>query len=183
MNSSSHRANILNANFQDIGIAVVRGKINGRETTVAVQFFGKIAATKAVATANTTKPTTTETKPTPVPDANKIEIPTTVPNVQGEEIELLKGSEIFQERGIEDANTQEPRNVLNSMADTSEAWMPTVYMIVLGLVSLILILSIFVNVQVQYPKMILMVVIFIILIAAITSFNGEALLNKGIDII
>jgi len=180
MNSPSHKANILNKNYQDIGIAVVRGKINGKETTIAVQFFGKIALTKTVASTQTTK---TESEQIVRPDINKIEIPTVVSNVQGEEIELLKGSEILQERGIVDTVVKESKNIFNSMIENSESWAQKLYMIVLSVISLILILSIFVNARVQYPKMILMVVIFIILITAITSFNGEALLNKGLDII
>jgi hypothetical protein len=189
MNSPSHKANILNKNYQDIGVAVLRGNINGKETTVAVQFFGKIIATKAVAvtTKTTTKTTTPKTeiapKPVMVPDANKIEIPVVVSNVQGEEVELLKGSEILQERGVVNAIVEESKNVFDNVVKNPEPWTQKFYMIVLGLISLILILSIFINVRVQYPKMILMVVIFIILITAITSFNGEALLNSGIDII
>ncbi|MCX6729978.1 MAG: CAP domain-containing protein [Candidatus Portnoybacteria bacterium] len=185
MNSPSHKANILNKNYQDIGVAVLRGNINGRETTVAVQFFGKIIATKTVATTTktTTKKTAVAPKPVIVPDANKIEIPVVVSNVQGEEVELLKGSEILQERGVVNAIVEESKNVFDNVVKNPEPWTQKFYMIVLGLISLILILSIFINVRVQYPKMILMVVIFIILITAITSFNGEALLNSGIDII
>lgn len=40
INSPSHKANIVNPNYQDIGIAVVTGEFQGRETTVVVQFFG-----------------------------------------------------------------------------------------------------------------------------------------------
>jgi len=40
MNSSSHRQNILNPNYQEIGIAVLKGDFQGRETTMVVQFFG-----------------------------------------------------------------------------------------------------------------------------------------------
>ncbi len=40
MGSPTHRANILNAHFQEIGVAVGQGAINGRETIVAVQEFG-----------------------------------------------------------------------------------------------------------------------------------------------
>lgn len=40
MNSSSHKRNILNPNFQEIGIAVLKGNFQGKETTLVVQFFG-----------------------------------------------------------------------------------------------------------------------------------------------
>jgi hypothetical protein len=40
MNSSSHRENILNPKYQDIGVAVVDGTLGGVETTLVVQMFG-----------------------------------------------------------------------------------------------------------------------------------------------
>ncbi len=38
--SPSHQANLLNSNFQDIGIAILTGEFEGAETTVVVQLFG-----------------------------------------------------------------------------------------------------------------------------------------------
>lgn len=40
MKSESHRKNILNSNYQEIGVAVEEGKIDGQSTTVVVQMFG-----------------------------------------------------------------------------------------------------------------------------------------------
>ncbi|MBP7843167.1 hypothetical protein KA017_04145 [Candidatus Woesebacteria bacterium] len=40
MNSPTHRANIMNPRYQDIGVAVVDGLLNGVETTLVVQMFG-----------------------------------------------------------------------------------------------------------------------------------------------
>lgn len=40
MKSATHRANILNTRYQEIGVAVAHGKINGKDTTVTVEFFG-----------------------------------------------------------------------------------------------------------------------------------------------
>lgn len=45
MASPSHRENLLNSRYLDMGIAVVDGKLGGRETTLVVQMFGtKISA-------------------------------------------------------------------------------------------------------------------------------------------
>ncbi len=41
MNSPTHKENILNNRFQEIGVAVGSGKINGNLTTVVVQIFGE----------------------------------------------------------------------------------------------------------------------------------------------
>ena len=40
MNSPTHKENILNPNYQDIGIGVVEGGLMGTDTTIIVQFFG-----------------------------------------------------------------------------------------------------------------------------------------------
>ncbi len=40
MNSPGHRANILNAHYREIGLAVGKGVYDGRETWLAVQSFG-----------------------------------------------------------------------------------------------------------------------------------------------
>lgn len=41
MNSPTHRENILKDQYEDIGFAVVDGVLNGEETTLVVQMFGK----------------------------------------------------------------------------------------------------------------------------------------------
>jgi len=40
MNSPGHAKNILNPNYQEIGIAVLKGNFQGGQTTVVVQYFG-----------------------------------------------------------------------------------------------------------------------------------------------
>ena len=181
MDSSSHKANILNKNYSDIGIAVVEGEINGEKTILAVQFFGKGSA-KVSGKLSVNQPKV-ETK-----TENKIEIPQqiqleTTPNIRGEEAISLKGPQVFAERRIVTNFSEEPKTIVNVLAKKSEPIAQKIYIIVLGIISLVLMLSIFINFKVQYPKMILMALIFIILIAAIALFNGGDLLNKGIDII
>jgi len=71
MNSPSHRENIMNSKYQEIGVAVVDGSLQGVETTLVVQLFG----TQPVVTAK--KPTT---KTAPQPAVVQKPVP-----VQGEE--------------------------------------------------------------------------------------------------
>jgi len=49
MNSATHRDNVLNKNYQEIGLAVVNGTLNGVETTLVVQMFGTPLASTPVA--------------------------------------------------------------------------------------------------------------------------------------
>ena len=39
MNSPSHRENLLNGNYEEIGVAIGSGLLNGRNTTIIVQLF------------------------------------------------------------------------------------------------------------------------------------------------
>lgn len=55
MNSPSHRDNIVNPNYKEIGVAVVNGTLNGVETTLVVQVFGTPPPT-AVAKAKENSP-------------------------------------------------------------------------------------------------------------------------------
>ena len=56
MNSSSHRENILRGQYEDIGFAVVNGVLNGEETPLVVQMFGKQVGTVAAKTTETAVP-------------------------------------------------------------------------------------------------------------------------------
>lgn len=50
MNSPTHRVNIVNPRYQAIGVAVVNGTLNGTETTLVVQLFGRPRAAAQPAT-------------------------------------------------------------------------------------------------------------------------------------
>ncbi|MGA3291863.1 MAG: CAP domain-containing protein [Candidatus Microgenomates bacterium] len=69
MNSPSHRENILNPNYQDIGIGVVEGNLAGVDTTIIVQFFGTPLGSQASVPVVQAKEETTVlgAKPTYVP--------------------------------------------------------------------------------------------------------------------
>ncbi len=44
MNSPTHRENILRKEYQEIGFAILNGKLNGEDTTLVVQMFGSRTA-------------------------------------------------------------------------------------------------------------------------------------------
>ena len=60
MASSGHRANILNSNFTEIGVAVVNGNLEGEDTTLVVQLFGKPVALASVAPQGSTAGTSSQ---------------------------------------------------------------------------------------------------------------------------
>ncbi|HTK03397.1 MAG TPA: CAP domain-containing protein [Alphaproteobacteria bacterium] len=78
MNSPTHRENILNPNYREIGIGVVNGNLSGADTTIVVQFFGTpltgqaaipIAKAKEVAVTATLAP---KPKPSLIPSPTPV---------------------------------------------------------------------------------------------------------------
>jgi hypothetical protein len=45
LNSPSHKENLLNSKYSDIGMAILKGNFQGNETTIVVQLFGTPLAT------------------------------------------------------------------------------------------------------------------------------------------
>jgi hypothetical protein len=67
MNSPTHRDNILNGNYKEVGIGVVEGNLAGVETTIIVQFFGTPAGGTASIPEAKAKEATTVASLTPKP--------------------------------------------------------------------------------------------------------------------
>jgi hypothetical protein len=65
MASPSHRDNLLNGHYQEIGLAVVNGTLDGVETTLVVQLFGTPAPTTVAAKPNVSPPSVASPTPTP----------------------------------------------------------------------------------------------------------------------
>lgn len=181
MNSPSHRKNILNSNYQEIGIAVVEGTINGKNTILAVQFFGKSSKKTEIKTE--TKPETKTVVPLVINDT-EIRLEEPVPEeIKGEDIGLLKGPMVFKQHDNIENILEKPKSVLNVVKEESENLVQKTYFIILGVLILVLFLTIFINIRVQYPKLIFTALIFIIFIAAIACFNGQEFLNKGLEVL
>ena len=170
MNSPSHRANILNEKYTEIGIAVLEGEINGRKTIVAVQLFGKPAAKKPVVT-----PVSAETTPAP---SNVGIAPQPQTNQPAQELAQQVPQNTFQETVKPSAN----QVVLNEVTQKTEPIAKKIYFIIAAGISLVLLLTVFINIRVQYPGAILGSIIFILLVAGIALFNVHAFLNRNIDV-
>ena len=68
MNSPTHKDNLLNSKYQDVGVAVVDGSLGGQETTLVVQMFGtRLASAPAVGGASAFTVKASEVKTTPAP--------------------------------------------------------------------------------------------------------------------
>jgi len=67
MNSPTHKENILNPNYREIGIGVVEGSLAGADTTIIVQFFGTtLSGAPAIPVAKAKEVPTTKAAVAPV---------------------------------------------------------------------------------------------------------------------
>lgn len=87
MNSPTHRENILNPNYRDIGVGVVQGSLAGADTTIIVQFFGSpLSGSPSIPIAQAKEASTSAPSPkvearaaTPVPIATVSPSPSPTP--------------------------------------------------------------------------------------------------------
>ena len=90
MNSPSHKANLLNGNYTEIGVATGKADLNGVSGILVVQMFGKSSTAVAVV-----KPVSSP-KITPVATPNPINASTPLPSsvVSGSEAVVLSAEEL-----------------------------------------------------------------------------------------
>lgn len=105
MQSPSHKENILNSRFSDVGLAVISGEIDGKKTNLLVELF---ATQKEVEIAAVAKET--ETEP---------EVSENIP-VPEKEIEITKEDASQPEEKIEVAATKEPEAELEQTPQKGE---------------------------------------------------------------
>ncbi|MBL8031102.1 MAG: hypothetical protein JNK33_02145 [Candidatus Doudnabacteria bacterium] len=73
MNSPGHRANILNGNFEEMGVGIARGFFENHDTTFVVEMFG-LPAEQPIAMQNRPTPVT-RTTPSPATDTSLFKKP------------------------------------------------------------------------------------------------------------
>ena len=199
MNSSGHRANIMNKNFTEIGIATAKGYYQGRETLFVVQLFGKPVA-KALSSATaptptppkvavpTIKPTTLPNPPSKVADAN-IEV---IPN----EIESTDMFVAVKNLDAVDIVSEPKKNLAEVFQNTLDSYTGKFYGIITSpnislayfylfmgiLVSMALLLMVFIEIKVQHPRHIIYGVFLLLLIGGLIYLNID-LISGGVMVI
>lgn len=136
MNSPTHRDNVLNGNYKEIGLAVVNGTLDGVETTLVVQMFGT-PASAYVAQQSGTTPTTVST-PEKTPELGEAS------NVEEKKIEEEK-QEVKEEEKIvlaPAALAQEKEGSTASPITSPFALTKTLAVLILGIVLGALILDV-----------------------------------------
>lgn len=142
--SFSHRANILNPKYQEIGIAVLKGKFDGAETTVVVQLFGtpKVLAQK-----------------------NEVEQTEILEKVPEKSAKATSESEVLPPTELEKPKANFPFQVLKFMTLHYNHFVQKFVYGSLFFVIFALLINIFVKIEVQHPDIIFKTFIFIVLLS------------------
>ena len=209
LNSPEHRANILDAHFTQIGMAVAQGTYNGQSATYVVELFGAPAAVSAAVAA--TKPATPKAvaaRPAPASVVSGVKQPVVVamnPATGTEPISVaVKGAETGGELRVTSgegnapqanagasapvvaavtpvANQAQPQNnIVQSIFANPTHALNYLYLLVLVFFAFALGLNIFIKIRVQHPDLILGGLVAISLAGIFIITNQQAFLQTVI---
>jgi hypothetical protein len=167
MKSPSHRANIVNYNFTEIGVAMAKGQYKGSEAIFVVQMFGR-PRTAQPAVAVNPKPTNPPPTATPIPLITPASDPETFVAVKGVESENLQAEMAPEEL----TGTSKRANMFLEKLIGHPKWTVNYIELIFGALILIaLILAVFIKVRVQYPRLIANGAILLTIVAVTILIN------------
>lgn len=201
LDSPTHKANILNTKYEEIGIVIITGNFNGKKTTIAVQHFGtqfeKLATTietpsqlippQPETSIPGTSPTFAEletnelasqreTKEEPIltPEEEKIE--TQIFTITQEKIKEF-------EKFAADTQTKKGPKILGTLIEKSDQITKEIYTYALLFISLALLLNIFVKFEVQHRGLVINCLLVIVLLIVLLLIGDKSLLSANLNIL
>ncbi len=169
MNSSGHRANILNSAFTEVGVATAHGTFEGHEAIFVVQFFGTPAAPPITKTQETLAfVLKAEAKTNSPEDAQaKVKSAAVTPN----ETSFIQTTN-ESAPAIPSLAPETPRKLTKNAALTMPRSMLNYLFISLGLLIFVaLLLKIFVKIKIQHPVLIANGVLMLLAVSSIMLAN------------
>jgi hypothetical protein len=164
LDSPSHRANLLNPDYKDIGIAVLSGQFGQNKTTVVVQLFG------------TLQPVATEQKVATTVAAATENLPTTTA-AAAEKQTLSAESKPPAEEPMPGLRETREKIALNLFSFFHSDYYKILEIVIYGFLTLIilaLLINIFVKIDVQHADLILKAICFIaVLVLFVLIDKGE----------
>jgi len=163
LNSPTHKANIMNKNFTEIGVATAKGFYNGRETTFVVQMFGMPAVTKVSAATNTSsntnnQPNIVNQKPAPIVAGESAEVDENDLKLIEEKTSVIETTET-KFVAVENTNTAVEPKVNNTLEVQKIPWYKKMLLygdsisgLILSIIVIILFLATAAMVARQYEK-------------------------------
>ncbi|XKT74151.1 MAG: CAP domain-containing protein [Patescibacteria group bacterium UBA2163] len=187
MNSPQHRANILNTQFTEIGIATAEGVYQGRPTTFVVQMFGTPQAEPVVPATVAQEPVPTVSEPVAV--VAEVEKDSVVDNeafamVRAENSvptpeEVLENVAVLHQEdnfialknvtpvAPTQTNVEPQTNFIERVVASPKTTLAYIYTVLAALLSSALVLSVFIGASVQSPKNVVSALVLLAMLGAL----------------
>ena len=179
MNSPSHRANILNGSFTEIGIATAQGVYQGRSTVFVVQMFGTPAVvSQAIATLETQPTAITVSESEGEVSGETIEVVTEgdvepveneVTIIHEDETFIAVKSDAMAAPSV--GSVTEQSTLFERLLASPQTALSYVYGVLGALVALALVLLIFLEMHVQKPKNVIYGIALLLLIGVLSYLS------------
>lgn len=179
MASSTHKKNILNPRYRNLGIGIATGKIDNRDTLVLVQMFGATIDSVPIAAATKAREDVPENIQAIQSELFGDPAPTILAG--SDSAELTKNIAQVRAQSIEAATIQPAsRDWIQSVMRYFDLFM----FIILGFLAIALMFNIFIQIRVQKPKTIFstLLVISVILFFMFTNFHYLEGLARAVSI-
>lgn len=193
MNSPGHRANILNSNFSEIGIATAEGYYQGQKTVFVVQEFGTPSVQAPIATLEAQVVSPSEEAPaTGEVGGQSIQVigetdiePLAEP---APEMKIIQQDDTFiavrDDTKVSAPSVGSPEmqsNVWQRLVTSPQTTFAYVYEIIAVIIIVALVLLIFLEMHIQRPKNIVLGVLILLVIGAIFYFSYTGALVATAD--
>lgn len=163
LDSPTHRANLLNENYTEIGIGIAKGLYRERETIFIVQLFGRPMVKAAPAVVAAASVPSAPDKTTSGPERIVPAAPQS-PTVAAAETEAVPF-----DRGV--AEPKPPLSAWKRVLGSPRGYLNLIYATLATIVFMALLLAVFVKIEIQYPALLVNGAVFLICIASILLLN------------
>lgn len=174
LDSPTHKANLLNPNYKEIGVAVLNGNFEGKSTTIVVQLFGNPQVVGAISTVKkpvvTTKP---ETTPASTPVTTVVTKPVVDEEVLGEAIESPTLRALDQVK----IDSSWRAKIINFALYSQDSMLKTIAFVFLILILAILMFDTYLNLDKQNSKSRARVLSFVLILCFISFVDRNFLIQ------
>lgn len=158
--SATHRANMLDPRFRDVGIAVVEGDWNGSTTYVVVQLFGTKPVLATVPEPVTPEPIIPETfTPEPTP------------------VDSVLGQEEYVEPTLFISALPDSYEIATKVIINYSDWVEKIILFSLFFLGLLIIMSIFISFDVKYTDISVRSFAYLVIILALYLFDRQLFID------
>lgn len=188
MNSPEHRANILDADYTDIGMATAQGTFQGHPAIYVVELFGTEAPTPAVANAPVQGVSTANAAPVPAPvpapkaqkpkpavaSATPSVVSISIPNIATQtksSTQQAPGAAVGFVTSDNSAPQERVTNLFQQALSDPKALANEFYTFLMALFAVALFLNIFIKIRIQYPKLIFGAILVIVVAGIAVMLN------------